>query len=120
MGQTGLTETHLQDGRVGRFGRDRVSKMRVSSQSSKGKEKIILQSNIPCPACKSRKISFIERFGIYAIHRCQFCTLEFSHPMEGMSAHEYAASEGYNRLRMLGTNSFSAIGPLQGSRGVRC
>ena len=109
MGQTELAETHLQDVRVGRLGRGRLSKTRVSLKSSKGREKTILQSNISCPACKNRKISFIERSGTYSIYKCQSCTLEFSHPMKGMSAHEYAASEGYDRLRMLGTNSQESV-----------
>ena len=69
----------------------------------------MFQSNILCPACKSPKISFIECSGIYTIYRCQACTIEFCEPMKSMSAQEYEKSEGYNKLRQLGSDSQESV-----------
>jgi SAM-dependent methyltransferase len=69
----------------------------------------VLLSSISCPACKERDVSFIERSGAYSIYVCRSCTMEFCDPMRGMSAHEYGSSEGYDRLRSLGSDNQESV-----------
>lgn len=65
--------------------------------------------DISCPSCKSEGSSFVEHSGVYNIYRCQVCTLEFCNPMKAMSAKEYEAAEGYDRLRLLGEQSQESV-----------